>query len=311
MRLSVGVPVHNEQQVLPELIRRLLAVLDDLPGGPHQVVFVDDGSSDGSPEILRAAAGRDRRIVVVSLSRNFGHQAALSAAIDYVSGDALVLMDADLQDEPEIIPEFVRRHADGADVVYARRASRQEHLWLRAAYAIYYRMVARLSEIDLPLDSGDFALLGPRVVAALRRLPERQRYIRGLRTWVGYRQVGIDVHRAARAAGQPKYTAWKLVQLAIDGVCSFSTVPLRAATLAGLATIAGAVLFSAYAVYKRLVIGSVPEGFTAQLVVMTLLGGVQLLFLGVLGEYLGRIYAEIKGRPTYVVADVVRSDGEE
>lgn len=304
MRLSVGIPVHNEQEVLPELLVRLLAVLDALPGGPHEVVFVDDGSVDGTGALLEAASQRDRRVKVVSLSRNFGHQAALGAALDHASGDALVLMDGDLQDEPEIIPELMRLHLAGADVVYTRRASREEGVVLRAAYALYYRTLARLSEVALPLDSGDFALLGPPVIAALRRLPERQRYLRGLRTWVGFTQVGVDVKRAARAAGTPKYTTLKLLQLAIDGVCSSSTAPLRAALYIGLAAVAASSAFAIYTVYLRLVGSTVPTGFTAALLVTTFLSGVQLMFLGVIGEYLGRVYGEAKGRPPYIVTKI-------
>ncbi len=308
MRLSIGIPVHNEAEVLPQLLPRLLSVLDGIPGGPHQVVFVDDGSTDDTRRLLTDATRQDARLKVVALSRRFGHQAALSAALDYATGDAIVLMDGDLQDEPETIPELVRHYQAGADVVYVRRASREEGLFFRAAYRLYYRIVSSLSEVDLPLDSGDFALLGAPVVAALRRMPERQRYLRGLRAWVGFTQVGVDAQRRARAGGRPKYTTWKLIQLAVDGVCSFSTVPLRAATLTGLAAIVLAAVFSAYAIYKRIVVGAVPAGFTASLVVMTLLSGVQLLFLGVIGEYLGRVYGEAKGRPTYVVANIVGGD---
>lgn len=306
--LSIGIPIHNEQEALPELLRRLEAVLDAIPGGPHEILFVDDGSTDNSRSLLTDAAGRDSRIRVVALSRNFGHQAALGAAIDFARGEAIVLMDGDLQDEPEIIPELVRRYESGADVVYTRRASRQEGLLLRLAYKLYYRIVASVAEVPMPLDSGDFSLLGPRVVSALKHLPERQRYLRGLRTWVGFTQVSVDVERGRRAGGKPKYTTWRLMQLALDGVCSFSVVPLRAATLTGLLAIVLTFAFAAYAVYKRIVVGAVPVGFTASLLVMTLMSGVQLLFLGVIGEYLGRIYAETKGRPTYIVAHIVGGD---
>jgi glycosyltransferase involved in cell wall biosynthesis len=175
MRVSIGIPVYNEELVVPQLLARLLPVLDAIPEGPHEIVFVDDGSTDGTRALLTKAARTDGRIAVVALSRNFGHQAALSAALDYATGDAVVLMDGDLQDEPEIIPEFVRRHQAGADVVYARRASREENVLLRGVYKLFYRTVSALSEVELPLDAGDFALLGAPVVAALRRLPERQR----------------------------------------------------------------------------------------------------------------------------------------
>ncbi len=307
-RLSIGIPIHNEREVLPELITRVLAVLDKIPAGPHEVVFVDDGSTDDSRALLIDATRRDARVRVIALSRNFGHQAALGAALDFAKGDAVVLMDGDLQDEPEIIQELVRLHLAGADVVYTRRASRKEGLLLRVAYKLYYRIVSSVAEVPMPLDSGDFALMGARVVATLRRMPERQRYLRGLRTWVGFNQVSVDVRRGPRAGGKAKYTTWRLIQLALDGICSFSIVPLRIATLAGIAAIALAGAFALYAVYARVVVGAVPAGFTASLVIMTLLSGVQLLFLGVIGEYLGRIYAETKGRPPYVVAEIVGGD---
>ncbi len=308
MRLSVGIPVFNEQEVIPELLVRLLRVLDAVSGGPHEVVFVDDGSTDASRHLLEQAARRDPRIRVVVLSRNFGHQAALGAALDHATGDTVVLMDADLQDQPEVIPEFVRHYEAGADVVFARRLSREEGWLLRAAYRLFYRIVAALSDTKLPLDSGDFALLGAPVVGALKGLPERERYLRGLRAWVGFRQVGIDVARNSRFAGKPKYTTWKLIKLAIDGVCSFSIVPLRAAAVAGLVAIFLSGAFALYAVYVRVVVGQVPVGFTASLLIMTFLAGVQLLFLGIIGEYLGRVYGEAKGRPSYVVARIMGAD---
>jgi dolichol-phosphate mannosyltransferase len=307
MRLSVGIPVFNEQEVIPELLVRLRRVLDAVPGGPHEIVFVDDGSTDGSRRLLEEAARCDSRIHLVTLSRNFGHQAALGAALDHSTGDAVVLMDADLQDEPEIIPEFIRHHEAGADVVFARRTSRQEGWLRRTSYRLFYRVIKALSDTELPVDSGDFALLGAPVVAALRRLPEHQRYLRGLRAWVGFTQVGIDVERRARFAGKPKYTTWKLMKLAIDGVCSFSIVPLRAAAATGLVAIVASVAFALYAIYVRIVVGEVPPGFTASLLIMTFLSGVQLLFLGVIGEYLGRVYGEAKGRPPYVVAKITNA----
>ena len=308
MKLSVGIPVFNEQEVLLELIARLGRVLDGVTGGPHEMIFVDDGSTDATRQLLEEAAARDVRIRVVVLSRNFGHQAAIGAALDFATGDAVVLMDADLQDEPEVIPEFVRHYQAGADVVYARRTTREEGWLIRTMYRLFYRILAMLSDTNLPLDSGDFALIGSPVIAALRTLPEHHRYLRGLRAWVGFNQVGIDVNRKARAAGKAKYTTWKLITLALDGVCSFSIVPLRAAAVTGLLAIAASMLFALYATYVRLVIGHVPEGFTASLLIMTFLAGVQLLFLGVIGEYLGRVYGEAKGRPPYVVARVVSSE---
>jgi polyisoprenyl-phosphate glycosyltransferase len=223
-----------------------------------------------------------------------GHQAALGAALDHATGDTVVLMDADLQDQPEIIPELVRHHEAGADVVFARRASREEGWIIRTVYRLFYRIIAALSDTPLPLDSGDFALLGAPVVDTLRRLPEHQRYLRGLRAWVGFKQVGIDVQRHARFAGRPKYTTW--------------IVPLRAAAVSGLVAIAASMAFAFYNVYMRLVVGQMPAGFTASLLIMTFLSGVQLLSLGIIGEYLGRVYGETKGRPPYVVAKIMSAD---
>jgi len=310
-RVTVAISLYNEQEVLPELLRRVGAVLDQLPSGPHEIVLVDDGSSDGTFTGVIAAAARDARIVGVSLSRNFGHQAALSAALDHASGDVVVVMDGDLQDPPELIPRFLEEHRRGYDVVYARRVGRKEGWLLRACYYAFYRMIAVLSDVQLPLDAGDFGLVSRRVVDRLRQMREHHRYLRGLRTWVGFRQTGVPVERAERAAGKSQYSFGKLLRLAFDGVFAFSMAPLRAAAVFGFLAIAAALLFSAYAVYVRLVLGKSPEGFTALILVITFFAGVQLLFLGVIGEYLGRVYEETKGRPQYIVGRTVGrgSDG--
>ena len=305
MRLSVAIPIFNEQAVLPELIRRVTAVLDGIGGGPHELVVVDDGSSDRSLELLETAARSDPRLRVVVFSRNFGHQAAFSAALAHVTGDVAVLMDGDLQDAPEAIPQFLARHAEGYDVVYARRVRRKEGLLLRSAYWVFYRMMARLSRIEMPLDAGDFALLSRRVIDALNALPEHQRYLRGLRTWVGFRQIGIDVERHERWAGRPKYQLGSLTQLAFDGILAFSVAPLRAAAVVGIAGVLLSALFVVYAIYVRVVLGQSPQGFTALLVAFTFLSGIQLFFMGVIGEYIGRIYEEAKRRPAFIVARVI------
>jgi glycosyltransferase involved in cell wall biosynthesis len=304
-RLSVAVPLFNEEQGVPELLKRVGAVLAKLPGGPHQMVFVDDGSSDRTFELLAEAAGRDPRIFAISLSRNFGHQAALSAALDHVSGDLVVVMDGDLQDPPEEIPRFLEEQSKGYDVVYARRVRRKESWPLRLCYFLFYRLIAAVSNVQLPLDSGDFALLSRRVVDNLRAIPEHHRYLRGLRTWVGFRQTGIPIERDERAAGQSKYGPIKLFRLAFDGIFAFSMAPLRAASLLGLATIVGSLVFVAYAIYVKFIEGKSPTGFTALLVAVALLSGVQLLVLGIIGEYLGRVYEESKGRPQYVIGRIV------
>lgn len=306
MRLSVAIPLHNEAQVLPELLQRLRAVLDALPGGPHEMVFVDDGSRDASLALLQDAAAGDPRIVVVSLSRNFGHQAALTAALDQVTGDAALVMDGDLQDEPEAIPLLVSKMEEGYDVVYAQRVRRKEGPLLRLAYFVFYRLIASMSRLKLPVDSGDFSLMSRRVVDEIRRSPEHNRYLRGLRTWVGFRQAGVPVERAQRFAGRSKYSLRGLVRLAFDGIFAFSTAPLRAAAVLGAVAVTLSVLFSLYSIYARVVLHRVPEGFTALIVVMTFLSGMNLFFLGVIGEYVGRVYEESKARPLYVIDKLIR-----
>jgi len=305
-RVSVAVPLYNEEHGLPELLRRLRAVLDGLPGGPHEMVFANDGSADRTLELLEEAAREDERVVVVSLSRNFGHQAALTAALDHVSGDVAVLMDGDLQDPPEAIPAFLERYREGYDVVYAVRAKRTEPWWLRFCYFLFYRALARMAQVRLPLDAGDFGLMSRRVVAELRRSPERHRYLRGLRAWAGFRQIGIPVARSERYQGSSKYGFTKLVGLALDGLFAFSTVPLRAAALVGGLAILASAAFAAYALYAKLVLHRSPQGFTALILVITFLSGVNLFFLGVIGEYLGRVYEQVKARPLYVVGTVIR-----
>ena len=308
-RLSVAIPVHNEESVLPELLRRVRAVLDQVPGGPHEIVFVDDGSSDRTIELIEAAAQEDQRILAIALSRNYGHQAALSAALDYVTGDAVVVMDGDLQDVPEAIPQFLDKYAQGYDVVYAQRVRRKEPLLLRICYFTFYRLMAKLSDVRLPLDSGDFSLMSRRVVENLRRMPEHHRYLRGMRTWVGFKQTGIPVERDKRYAGESKYSWLRLLRLASDGIFAFSIVPIRAAALVGALTIAGASFFSLIAIYAKFFLKQSPKGFTAEVVLLTFLSGIVLLFLGIIGEYVGRVYEETKGRPHYIVGKVVGNAG--
>ena len=310
MRLSVAIPFYNEEAGARELLDRVRRVLDRIPGGPHEVVLVDDGSSDGTFGILAAAAREDPRIVAISLSRNFGHQAALAAALDHVSGDLVVVMDGDLQDPPEVIPSLIEEQAKGFDVVYVRRVARKERWTLRVCYFLFYRLISLLSDVRLPLDAGDFALLSRRVVDVLRQLPEHHRYLRGLRSWTGFRQAGIAVERPERFAGRSKYNALTLLGLAFDALFAFSMVPLRVAALIGLLTAGGSVLFALYSLYVRVFLGPRPQGFTALIVAITFLSGVQLLFLGLIGEYVGRVYEETKARPHYVVAEIVRGTRE-
>ena len=303
-RVSVAIPVYNEEAVVPELLRRTTQVLDGIPGGPHEIILADDGSSDRTLELLEKAAERDDRLLVVALSRNFGHQTALTAALDQVSGDVAVLMDGDLQDPPEAIPTLLDAYQQGYDVVYVRRVNRKESWWLRLCYHLFYRLLAALSSIQLPLDAGDFGLMSRRVIQEMHRMPEHHRYLRGLRTWVGFRQIGISIERSARHAGRPKYSPLKLLTLAFDGIFAFSIVPLRAAAILGTVAIVLSGLFSLYAVYVRFWVHS-PQGFTAIILVITFLSGVNLFFLGIIGEYVGRVYEETKARPHYVLARIV------
>ncbi len=302
--VSLAIPVYNEEPVVPELLRRTTAVLDQLPGGPHEIVIVDDGSSDCTFELLQEAAGKDYRLVVIALSRNFGHQTALAAALDHVSGDVTIMLDGDLQDPPEAIPELLNYYRQGYDVVYAQRVKRKEAWWLRACYFIFYRLLAVLSSIQLPLDSGDFSLLSRRVVEEIKRMPEHHRYVRGLRTWVGFQQIGIPIERSSRQAGLTKYSPLRLLKLASDGIFAFSIVPLRAAALLGAIATTLSLLYSLYALYVKFYLHS-PQGFTALILAITFLSGVNLFFLGIIGEYVGRVYEEAKARPQYVVREIV------
>jgi glycosyltransferase involved in cell wall biosynthesis len=307
--VSMAVPLFNEEENLPELYRRVAAVAAQLEGGPHELILVDDGSSDRTPEMIQELeATPSLRLVKVLLSRNFGHQTALTAAIDHARGDVLVLMDGDLQDPPELVFELIARYREGWDVVYVRRAKRDVGWHLNLAYKIFYRTINALSDIALPLDSGDFSLMARPVVDAIRRSPEQHRYLRGLRTWAGFRQLGIEAHRPARLHGETKYSLLRLLRLATDGIFAFSSIPLRFATLLGALAVGLSLLFTAYALYSRFVLERVPEGFTATLLVVVFLAGVQMLFLGIIGEYVGRIYEEVKGRPHYITRAVERCE---
>jgi len=303
--ISVVVPLHNEQMVLPELLRRVAAALDAMPGGPHEMIFVDDGSSDATRQMLEEAAESDSRVSVIVLSRNFGHQVALTAALDHISGDVTVVLDGDLQDPPESIPSLVAKFQEGYDVVYAQRTRRKEGLLLKLCFYLFYRLMKSMSDTRLPLDAGDFGLMSRRVVDHLRSMPEHHRYIRGMRSWVGYRQIGITVERSERFAGESKYGLLKYLKLASDAIFSFSTIPIRAAALFGFISVSLSVLFSLYTIVAKFFFHQPPKGFTALLLVFTFLAGTLLFFLGIIGEYVGRVYEEVKARPLYVVEKII------
>lgn len=299
--LSVVVPVYNEEAVLTEFHARLSAVLDGLDL-PAEVVYVNDGSSDASLALLRTLSCPCGSLAVVDLSRNFGKEAAMSAGLDQARGEAVVLMDADLQDPPELIPELLRRWREGHDVVYARRRRREGDTALKRATAFgFYRVMDRLCDIPIPRDTGDYRLLSARAVRAVRRLGERHRFMKGLFAWIGYSQVGVDYEREPRHAGSTKFNYWKLWNFALEGITSFSVVPLRAATYLGLVIALLAFGFAGWIVLKTLLFGEPVRGYPTIMTTMLLLGGMQLMAIGLVGEYLGRVFNETKGRPLYLV----------
>lgn len=298
--LSVVVPLYNEKENLEELRRRLRDTLD-AQGLGHELVLVDDGSRDGTASLIDGWAATDPTVLPVHLSRNFGHQAAVSAGLARARGSAVVVMDGDLQDPPEVIPLFLERWRQGYDVVYAIRTARKESLPKRAAYAAFYRALAAISDLEIPLDSGDFALLDRRVVDALNDLPEQRRFVRGLRSFVGFRQTGLAYERDARGAGLPKYSLAGLVGLAVDGLISFSGYPLRLVTYLGLATSTVAAGLLVWVLVDALHNHTAPRGWASTVLVVLFMGSVQLIGMGIIGEYLRLIFLEVKRRPSYIV----------
>ncbi|MEA2752259.1 MAG: polyisoprenyl-phosphate glycosyltransferase [Myxococcales bacterium] len=304
--VSLVIPIYNEEEVLPQLDRRLLEMLDKL-GVDSEVVFVDDGSKDRSLEILRAMVAREPRYRAISFSRNFGHQRAITSGMDATRGKAIVIMDADLQDPPEVIVEMLAKWRSGYDVVYGRRRSRSGESWFKLITAkIFYRLFAAMIPIEVPLDTGDFRLMSRRVVVALRELRETHRFVRGLVAWVGFKQTAVEYDRAARFAGETKYPLRKMLAFAFDGIMSFSVLPLRMATYLGLLVGAASVLYAISAIVAHSFFNATVAGWTTTVVLVSFLFSVQLLVTGVLGEYVGKIYEEVKSRPLYVVAERIR-----
>lgn len=299
---SIVIPVYEEEGNLRQLHRRLTRTMEDL-ARPYEVIFVNDGSEDGTLACLRAIQARDPNVKVLDLARNFGHQAAITAGLDHAAGEAVIVLDGDLQDPPEVIPQLVTRWQQGYDVVYAVRTKRKEGLLKRIAYGVFYRLMRLMTDTEIPLDAGDFCLIDRRVATALGQLPERNRFVRGLRSWVGFKQVGVPFERARRHEGQSKYSLAALVGLATSGFVSFSKLPLRAATYLGI-LVSGLAFLSALGFFiLRLVTKVEPQGWTSVIVVVLFLGGVQLVSLGILGEYLGYILDEVRQRPPYIVRE--------
>jgi dolichol-phosphate mannosyltransferase len=305
--VSLVIPIYNEEEVLPRLDERLLALLDKLGSVTSEVVFVDDGSKDRSLELLRAMVAKEPRYRAVSFSRNFGHQRAITCGMESARGKAVVVMDADLQDPPEVILDMLAKWREGYDVVYGRRRSRAGETAFKLFTAkIFYRLFAAMIPIEVPLDTGDFRLISRRVIVAMGELRETHRFVRGLVAWVGFKQTAVEYDRAARAAGETKYPLRKMLAFAFDGIASFSILPLRMATYLGVLVGIASVLYGLSALYAYFVMHATVQGWTTTVVLVSFLFSVQLLVTGVLGEYVGRIYEQVKQRPLYVVGERVR-----
>lgn len=307
-KISVVIPVYNEAEVLPAFQERLSTALKDL-NLSCEAIYVNDGSRDNSLSILQALKNKYQnthvQIGIVDLSRNFGKEIALSAGLDYASGDAVIVIDADLQDPPELIPTLIETAKQGYDVVYAKRESRQGETWLKKLTAhLFYRVIRWITPIEIPADTGDFRLLSRRAVESLKTLREKHRFMKGLFAWIGYPQTAVTYQREPRFAGTTKWNYWKLWNLAIEGITSFTIAPLKLATYIGFVTAVGAFLFALVIIYKTLVYGESVQGYPSLMVVILFLGGVQLITLGIIGEYLGRTFDEAKQRPLYLVKGV-------
>jgi len=306
--LSVVVPAFNEEEVLPVFNKRLTDALATLDLS-YEIIYVDDGSKDGTMDVLRSLHAADSRIVVVSLSRNFGKETALTAGLEHVRGEAAIVIDADLQDPPELIGALVEQWRAGYDVVYARRTKREGETVLKKLTAhIFYRLIRRLTRVEIPADTGDFRLLSRRAVTALLALREQHRFMKGLFSWIGFSQKAVDYRRDPRLAGQTKWNYWNLWNYALEGITSFTIAPLKIATYFGFTVAAFAFGYGAFIIYKTLRYGDPVQGYPSLMVVVLFLGAVQLVFIGIIGEYLGRTFNEVKRRPLYFVGELLRVD---
>ena len=300
---SVIAPVFNEKENLPELFRRVKEVMDQTRK-PWELILVDDGSSDGSIDIMRELARRNKQIRPVIFARNFGHQVAVTAGLDYSRGDAVVIIDADLQDPPELILEMAKKWQEGYEVVFAVRTEREGESWFKLWTAsLFYRLIYRITDVNIPLDTGDFRLMDRKVVNVMNKMRERHRFLRGMAAWVGFRQIGVEYKRAARSAGETKYPFRKMFRLAINAVTGFSYFPLQVATFFGFVSAGISILAIPVVVYMRVTGSQAFFGQATTLIAVLFLGGVQLISLGILGEYIGRLYDEAKGRPLYIVRE--------
>ena len=305
MLLSVIVPVYNEKENIPTLHDRLCEFFSAKDYN-FELIFVDDGSKDNSLDLIRQFHAQDNRVKYLSLARNFGHQIAITSGINFAQGNAVVVMDADLQDPPELIPEMIEKWQQGFQIVYAQRVARKGENFIKISFAfLFYRIIKFLSEIDIPIDTGDFCLMDKKVVDILKTMPERNRYVRGLRAWVGFRKTAVTYNRDPRFKGKPKYTFFKSFLLAIDSIVAFSKTPLRIASFLGLTSAVLSFIMMIIILYWRLVYPAAKiSGLTIIIIAMFFLGAIQLFSLGILGEYIGRIYDEVKARPLYTIKEV-------
>jgi dolichol-phosphate mannosyltransferase len=304
--ISIVVPLFNESDSFPFLVERLDKIIQNSPV-PIEVVLVDDGSTDNTAMMMELLAMQNAHYQSVFLARNYGHQTALTAGLQYARGtEAIMIIDGDLQDPPELLFKFYDYYKQGYDVVYAIRKKRREGFMKKLSYKAFYRILKQISYIDIPIDSGDFSLISRRVANILNRMPEESRYIRGMRTWVGFKQIGVEYDRSERMAGSSKYSLKKLFQLAYNGIFNFSEFPIKFISKLGYFTVIISLIYLGYTIFKKVVSGNVPEGFTATLMAIILFSGVQLISLGVIGEYLLRIFFQVKGRPLFVVKNVIQ-----
>jgi len=302
-RFTIIAPIYNELENIPELYPRIRDVMKQL-GEPWELILVDDGSTDGSTEAIRKLAANDQRVRPVIFARNFGHQIAVSAGIDYSRGDAVVIIDADLQDPPEIILDLVEKWQEGYEVVYAVREEREGETWFKKnTAAMFYRLIHAITNVNIPLDTGDFRLMDKKIVSVLKAMREKHRFLRGMSAWVGFKQVGVSYKRKPRYAGESKYPLKKMIQFALNAITGFSYFPLQLATYLGFIAAGLSVIAIPIVAILRLLTGTALEGQATTLIIVLFLGGVQLISLGIIGEYIGRIYDETKDRPLYVVAE--------
>ncbi len=304
-KYSLIIPIYNEEETIPELYRRVSAVMDSLDDSV-ELILINDGSRDQSLNLMRELQERDARVCYISFARNFGHQAAVTAGLNFARGQVIVVLDADLQDPPELIPKMIESWQAGYHVVYAQRTKRKKESWFKRLTAyVFYRLLRQLADVDIPADTGDFCLMDRQVVDVLNSMPERNRYIRGLRAWIGFRQTAVKFERDPRFAGEVKYTFKKSLALAINSLVSFSKIPLRISTYLGLFSALIALLMALLVLYWRLQQPDSPvTGLATILIAVFFLGSVQLIGIGILGEYIGRIYEEVKGRPAYTIAEI-------